>query len=323
MDGDISKGPMPKWQSKKSASSSTLNGSINTSKISMSFNSTLNSASILAPNNSNKTPQKNGCNVFKGKKTPGKSPSRKSPTPNKAQSKTPCGGDRFIPNRTASNLDMNHYKMLQQKQSEEDTDNTNVAPDPNGKGDERHRLISAAMQIGDVNTRRVFSFQDKAPLPPESHQNPLKVVYSIKTPMSAKTSTRYIPSSPDRILDAPDIINDYYLNLMDWSSSNIVAVALGKVIYLWNAGQSINIPLCAMKAHIQTYIQLIDFFFIFFSSFNRPTVQAPATSNKSVSTRTATTPHRWPGSTTEMCSPLVATTAPSSCGTARKRNGCV
>lgn len=26
------------------------------------------------------------------------------------------------------------------------------------------------------------------------------------------------------------------LNLMDWSASNIVTVALGKIIYLWNAG---------------------------------------------------------------------------------------
>lgn len=30
--------------------------------------------------------------------------------------------------------------------------------------------------------------------------------------------------------DCPD------LNLMDWSASNIVTVALGRVIYLWNAG---------------------------------------------------------------------------------------
>lgn len=104
------------------------------------------------------------------------------------------------------------------------------------KSDERQRLISEAMQMGDIQTRRVFSFQEKAPLPPDSHQNPLKVVYSIKTPMSIKSGNRFIPSSPERILDAPDIINDYYLNLMDWSTSNIVAVALGKIIYLWNAG---------------------------------------------------------------------------------------
>lgn len=226
MDGDLSRGPLPRWQSKMNASSTTLNGSINTSKISMSFNSTLNSVQATT---SNKTPQKIATNVFKGKKTPGKSPSRKSPTPNKT--KTPCGGDRFIPNRATSNLEFGHYKLLHQNSSDENTTSDQV-----NKNDERQRLISEAMQIGDMSKRRVFSFQDKAPLPPDSHQNPLKVVYSIKTPMSTKSGNRYIPSSPERILDAPDFINDYYLNLMDWSSSNVVTVALGKIIYLWNAG---------------------------------------------------------------------------------------
>lgn len=40
--------------------------------------------------------------------------------------------------------------------------------------------------------------------------NPLKVVYShSKTPGSVKSTSRYIPQTPDRILDAPDIIDDY------------------------------------------------------------------------------------------------------------------
>jgi cell division cycle protein 20 (cofactor of APC complex) len=37
------------------------------------------------------------------------------------------------------------------------------------------------------------------------------------------------------VLDAPDIVDDYYLNLLDWSSNNILAVALGSAVYLWNA----------------------------------------------------------------------------------------
>ena len=50
-----------------------------------------------------------------------------------------------------------------------------------------------------------------------------------------KTSIRHIPSQPERILDAPDLESDYYLNLLDWSSQNILAVALGPTVYLWNA----------------------------------------------------------------------------------------
>ncbi|KDR08054.1 Cell division cycle protein 20-like protein [Zootermopsis nevadensis] len=57
-----------------------------------------------------------------------------------------------------------------------------------------------------------------------------------KAPASTKSSTRYIPKNPDRILDPPDIVDDYYLNLIDWSPNNILAVALNTSVYLWNAG---------------------------------------------------------------------------------------
>jgi cell division cycle 20, cofactor of APC complex len=46
---------------------------------------------------------------------------------------------------------------------------------------------------------------------------------------------RKVPSAPVRILDAPDIVDDYYLNLISWSKDNILAVALARSVYLWNA----------------------------------------------------------------------------------------
>ncbi len=137
----------------------------------------------------------------------------------------------------------------------------NSAKDPTGQSD-LQKMITENLQGGDIKSRKIFSYQDKAPAAPDFHQNPLRVVYSVKTPMSTKSGTRFIPSSPDRILDAPDIINDYCnsnqtfirllvfvdgiqffiqflssdLNLLDWSNDNIVTVALGNVVYLWNAG---------------------------------------------------------------------------------------
>jgi cell division cycle protein 20 (cofactor of APC complex) len=36
-------------------------------------------------------------------------------------------------------------------------------------------------------------------------------------------------------LDAPDLVDDYYLNLLDWSSDNVLAVCLAQTVYLWNA----------------------------------------------------------------------------------------
>jgi len=53
---------------------------------------------------------------------------------------------------------------------------------------------------------------------------------------SADVIHRKIPSQPHRILDAPDLVDDYYLNLISWSADNILAVALAHCVYLWNAG---------------------------------------------------------------------------------------
>jgi cell division cycle protein 20 (cofactor of APC complex) len=40
------------------------------------------------------------------------------------------------------------------------------------------------------------------------------------------------------VLDAPGLRDDYYLNLLDWSVHNVLAVALGRTLYLWNATSS-------------------------------------------------------------------------------------
>lgn len=33
----------------------------------------------------------------------------------------------------------------------------------------------------------------------------------------------------------PKLADDFYMNLMDWSTQNLLAVAISRSIYLWNA----------------------------------------------------------------------------------------
>ena len=54
--------------------------------------------------------------------------------------------------------------------------------------------------------------------------------------------------APERILDAPDIGNASSLPLVDWSSHNHLAVALGAHIYLWNAATGEIVQLCQLEA---------------------------------------------------------------------------
>lgn len=46
---------------------------------------------------------------------------------------------------------------------------------------------------------------------------------------------RKIAKTPFKVLDAPNLQDDFYLNLLEWSSQNILSVALDSSLYFWNA----------------------------------------------------------------------------------------
>ena len=81
-----------------------------------------------------------------------------------------------------------------------------------------------------------------------SHDSPSSNAFM---PMSAQgkahfsqvKATRKIPKVPFKILDAPALQDDFYLNLVDWSSSNLLAVGLASSVYLWSACTSkVSLP---------------------------------------------------------------------------------
>ena len=51
---------------------------------------------------------------------------------------------------------------------------------------------------------------------------------------NALIKLRKINSNPERILDAPGFLDDFYLNLLSWSNKNVLAIALSNALYLWN-----------------------------------------------------------------------------------------
>jgi len=63
-------------------------------------------------------------------------------------------------------------------------------------------------------------------------------------PLSPKKPSRKISKTPFKVLDAPALQDDYYLNLVDWSHSNVISVALGSSVYLWSACTSKVTRLC-------------------------------------------------------------------------------
>ncbi len=57
---------------------------------------------------------------------------------------------------------------------------------------------------------------------------------------------RKISEKPYKVLDAPALSDDFYLNLVDWSQANMLAVALGSSVYVWNAFDSSVRQLCEL-----------------------------------------------------------------------------
>eukprot|EP00002_Diphylleia_rotans_P033672 TRINITY_DN7180_c0_g1_i2.p1 TRINITY_DN7180_c0_g1~~TRINITY_DN7180_c0_g1_i2.p1 ORF type:complete len:501 (+),score=97.83 TRINITY_DN7180_c0_g1_i2:269-1771(+) len=89
------------------------------------------------------------------------------------------------------------------------------------------------------SSSKILRFKCDAPAPREGYQNELRVLYSHNVGNNAlagaKKTTRVIPQAPIRVLDAPELLDDYYLNLLDWNKDNLLAIALGQSVYVWNA----------------------------------------------------------------------------------------
>ncbi|NXU13191.1 FZR1 protein, partial [Pardalotus punctatus] len=64
---------------------------------------------------------------------------------------------------------------------------------------------------------------------------------------SPRKPTRKISKIPFKVLDAPELQDDFYLNLVDWSSLNVLSVGLGTCVYLWSACTSQVTRLCDLS----------------------------------------------------------------------------
>lgn len=62
--------------------------------------------------------------------------------------------------------------------------------------------------------------------------------------LSPRKQPRAVSKVPYKVLDAPELADDFYLNLVDWGSSNILGVGLGRCVYMWNSGTGKVTKLC-------------------------------------------------------------------------------
>jgi cell division cycle protein 20 (cofactor of APC complex) len=182
-----------------------------------------------SPMSSPKTPKSQRTNA---------SGSKTSKTPRSG--KTPNKGDRFIPSRSAMDLEVGRYNLMK-----ENVPVSNHAdPSSPSRDSEYKEKLADTFFDGKMNGTKILAFKNKAPVSKEGVQNPHRVLYTANnSSLIKKATSRHIPQSAEKILDVPDIQNDYYLNLMDWSA-NVLSIALNNKVYLWNASTAEITELC-------------------------------------------------------------------------------
>ena len=170
-----------------------------------------------------------------------------------SQSKTPKSyTDRFIPLRDSackpgiSFANENSNPMLPPAAS---SSSSSLCSSPSRSAQLNSHLASSLFSSDEL-TSKVLAYKTKAPRPPEGHASHLRVLFTQNRELPAvrKQSHRHIATAPERVLDAPNLSDDYYLNLLDWSSGNVLAVALGQEVYLWDAASGSIELLCELPA---------------------------------------------------------------------------
>ncbi|KZZ92069.1 WD-repeat containing protein slp1 [Moelleriella libera RCEF 2490] len=219
-----------------------------------------------------------------GLKTPASSKSKKPALRQKASKTTVSyAGDRFIPNRGASSAIANvgssklgHTDRQRPKRTQVDSSSvlSSAADDAAAaleslsiNDDESEKYTrpspntvayqdSLANACGVKLNTRILEFK---PAPPESSK-PIDLRQQYNRPLrptgaNAAQLRRRIATAPERVLDAPGLIDDYYLNLLDWSSGNQVAIGLERCVYVWSADEgSVN---CLLESPPDTYISSV------------------------------------------------------------------
>ncbi|KAG4920332.1 hypothetical protein JHK82_049287 [Glycine max] len=175
-----------------------------------------------------------------------------------SKSNSACS-DRFIPCRSSSRL---HTFGLLDRPS----------PVKEGSNEAYSRLLKSEL-FGSDFASPSLSLSSPAGAAPPSPLSPSKNMLRFKTDHSVAPSSPYSPSilgqqnafpsdsstpppKPPRkvlktphkaskiVLDAPSLQDDFYLNLVDWSTQNVLAVGLGTCVYLWSASNSKVTKLC-------------------------------------------------------------------------------
>ncbi|NXR24560.1 FZR1 protein, partial [Cinclus mexicanus] len=199
---------------------------------------------------------------------------RRTLTPSNSPMSSPSKhGDRFIPSRAGANWSINFHRINENEKSPSQNRKAKDATSDTGKDGLaysallKNELLGAGIEkVQDPQTedRRLqpstpekkslftYSLSAKRSSPDDGNEvSPYSLSpvsnKSQKLLRSPRKPTRKISKIPFKVLDAPELQDDFYLNLVDWSSLNVLSVGLGTCVYLWSACTSQVTRLCDLS----------------------------------------------------------------------------
>ncbi|XP_052863074.1 fizzy-related protein homolog isoform X2 [Anopheles bellator] len=177
--------------------------------------------------------------------------------------------DRFIPCRANNNWQTN-FASISSKSNENSPQSSKKQRDcgENARDSLAYSCLLKNELLGtgiddvklvadEANSNRTGLFKYQSPTKQDyNEQCPYSLspvsIKSQKLLRSPRKATRKISKIPFKVLDAPELQDDFYLNLVDWSAQNVLAVGLGSCVYLWSACTSQVTRLCDLSSDSNT-----------------------------------------------------------------------
>lgn len=105
------------------------------------------------------------------------------------------------------------------------------------------RTLRFARNIGVETPDRQFTLPSFPPLPDPDPLERIRIhsaeaLYAQPRIVSSSSSSLHISTKPLHVLDAPRLVDDFYLNVIAWSKSDIIAVALDREVWIPDSSDS-------------------------------------------------------------------------------------
>ncbi len=203
-----------------------------------------------------------------------------SNSPNKKPREKSVYSDRFIPSRSGTHLEAG-FTLLGDDKVKGPKDESNGDAASSSKNNQQGSSNNGESRGENFNSysmllrSELLGFESPSRTPPsgsavyskKSDQSKERNLFRFKAPRqtaldlkksfsmspigptsvglsSPRKIKRKMAKVPFKVLDAPALQDDFYLNLVDWSSTNVLAVGLGSCVYLWSACTSKVTKLC-------------------------------------------------------------------------------